>query len=199
MNRWKQTAVVLTVVVSVLSGCGFIVEERPPQQGAKGSAPGVVQSSPRTGFTCCPIPEGASYAKEFFCVPGIEWYRGISGREITGNGSAWFRSDTGEYCVEEGVSIRLPGGEMVKGPRSGKYYKQHGKAVCYTEEMVLADKYCDHDLKGNVLWLTSDWFQGQCNDEKVRQFLKDHGISLEDPHWENCDAVGTWRGIALPK
>ena len=200
MNRWKQTAVVLTVVVSVLSGCGFIVEERPPQQGANESAPGVVQSSPRTGFICPPAPEG----------PGVDemysWGGGIikndinnNGYTITGNGNAWLDRKTGEYCVEEGGSISFPNGPKLKGPRIGNYFTDAEKAVCYATTPVIPDRKCDGRRKENVLRLTRGWFQGQCDDEKVRQFLKDHGISLEDPHWEDCDSLGLWKGIALPK
>ena len=124
MNRWKHIAVALTVVVSALSGCcGFLAKERPPQQVANESAPKAGPSNPRTGFTCCPVPKGASGAKDF-CVPGAKsyWYKsGIFGYEITGNGSAWFRSDTREYCVEEGGSIHFPKREPIEGPKSGKY------------------------------------------------------------------------------
>ena len=124
MNRWKQIAVALTVVVSVLSGCSLGPQRKPPQQLANIPPPAAVPSSSSTDFTCCPIPEDASGAKDFFCAPGVEshgYKPGIFGYEITGNGSAWFRSDTREYCVEEGVSIHFPKREPIEGPKSGKY------------------------------------------------------------------------------
>ena len=196
MNRWKQTAVVLTVVVSVLSGCGFIVEERPPQQGANESAPGVVQSSPRTGLNCCqgkPKPPGALGS----ACPGIS--TDIHSAGFKTKGKAWLHPRTGEYCAEEGGSVGFPNRPLIEGPKEGNSYKERGKHVCYTGEDISRDVGCNHDLKGSVLWLTRRWFQGQCNNEEVRQFLKDRDISLEAPRWENCDAAGNWRGIALPK
>ena len=122
MNRWKQIAMAL-VMAPVLSGGGLTAEEMPTQQGANESAPAADPSSSSTDVTCCPIPEDASGAKDF-CVRGVEshgYKPGIFGYEITGNGSAWFRSETGEYCVEEGSSISFPDGKMVEGPKSVKH------------------------------------------------------------------------------
>ena len=124
MNRWKQIAVALTVVVSVLSGCSLGPQRKPPQQLANIPPPAAVPSSSSTDVTCCPSPEDASGARDL-CLPGMEshrYQRGISGYSITsGNGSAWFRSDTREYCVEEGTSIHFPNGDIVEGPKRGKY------------------------------------------------------------------------------
>ena len=124
MNRWKQIAVALTVVVSVLSGCSLGPQRKPPQQLANIPPPAAVPSSSRTDCTCCPIPEDASVVvARDLCVPGVrnEAAPPLSYSTLDGNGSAWYRSDTREYCAEEGAAIHLPNRELIEGPRCGKY------------------------------------------------------------------------------
>ena len=124
MNRWKQIAVVLTVVASVLSGCGFLAKERPPQQVTNESAPGVVQSSPRADLNCCQDePSGTSYSGCVSAGNEFDMTIAINGDEykITGSGRVWIHSTARKYCVEEGSSISFSNGEIVEGPKRGKY------------------------------------------------------------------------------
>ena len=43
----------------------------------------------------------------------------LSGYDLNGQGRLCL--DTGEYCVQEGGSIRFPDGHLVKGPAKGTY------------------------------------------------------------------------------
>ena len=199
MNRWKQIALALTVVVSILSGCSLGPGHRSPPQLATVPPPVADPFNPSHYFICCSRPEGTL---------GNNPCRGSSG-SIKNTGfpneydyeikNGWLHPRTGKYCIEEGGYVRFENGAWFKGPRSGNYFTDTEKAVCYTTKFVIPDRGCDSRPEGNVLRLTGAWFRGQCNEEKVPQSLKDSGISLEDPRWEDCDSLGLWRGINLSK
>ena len=121
MNMLKQTALA-TVLVTILSGCGLSQNHVRTEQTATDPSSTVASSSPQTDLVCPMWPPTP-------CPSAItSHFRGSThdGRPTKGNGYelngwAWLCSDTGEYCVEEGGSIRFSGGHLVEGPDEGTY------------------------------------------------------------------------------
>ena len=190
-----KTLFALALVALGLSGCSEMVS--PTANTANDALPSEVPLNPSTALGCCPKPPDA----EGNCNPNITGASVDQGYRT--EGIAWLNRINGDYCAEEGGEVKFQNRSAIRGPARGNSWKEQGKALCYTGELVQADVFCGYKDKSdrNLLWLSEGWFHGKCNDHQnyqdVIQVLDHYGIGLEDAGWENCDARGSWKAFDL--
>ena len=111
----KQITLALTVVIAVLLGGSLSQNHVWAEQAATDPSPTAAPTSSQTDLDCGSSPTSCTSSHVVLGGGTIK----SNGYEL--NGSGWLCSDTGEYCAEEGSSIRFPDEHLVKGPAKGTY------------------------------------------------------------------------------